>query len=307
MRLGGRRLAGMVVAVIMAGAVTNAAADTVSIWDYDVLTGFNGNNTFTSGGGTQIQNQTQVSWGATGGNVFTGDTGNSSTNRSGITIATTGAGNNDAPPPADVTGQVTTGATSIPGIGLGSWITHHNNPISGSFATLLTSQIDQTLTLVPNTPPIVGQQGPSTLTFTIFFAETPNSTPCTAPSPSGNPCNDIFALNPAQAFNQEFVFDGVDYFVSTFPVSGSGLTTFQPLTNAECAAAGANTGCVGFTTVEGQDTTIRFGFSITGEPITVPTGDVPQPATLMLAGLGLAAIGLVRNRKLILATRHRLS
>jgi len=297
MRLGKMWMSGLVAALIVATATTNATATFVSVWDYAIVTEFNGNNTFTSGGGTTIQNQTQVSWGATGGNVFGGDTGDSGANRSGLTIATTAPGANNAPPPATVTGQVTTGAVSIPGIGLGSWVTHHNNPISASFATLLTSQIDQTLTLTPFIPPTPGQQGPDTMTFTVFFAETPNSTPCAAASPPGNPCNDIFALNPSQAFNQQFSFDGVDYFVSVFSIAGSGLATFQPLSNSACAAANASPGCVGFTTVEGTDTTVRFGFSITGEPITVTTLDVPQPATLTLAGLGLATIRLARRRR----------
>jgi hypothetical protein len=200
-----RQLATAAVAVAAAAISSLAQATPVTIWNDSVLTEFNGTNTFTSGGGTLIQTPSQVSWGATGGNVFT-NTGNPDTNRSGITIADSDTlpGAND--PSADpISGQVTTKALSIPGIGLGAWITHHNNPISGTFATLTTTQIDSTLTLTltPNTPPTPGQQGPITLTFTVFFAETPNATPCVAPSPSGNPCNDIFALNPSSAFNQK--------------------------------------------------------------------------------------------------------
>lgn len=279
---------------IMTGAMSSLAQATpVTVWNYDLLTKFAGVNTFGSGGGTQIETDTQVSWGATGGDVFT-NTGNPSTNRSGITIADTDTAPGGNDPAADnISGLVNTNALSIPGIGLGAWITHHNNPISGTFATLLTSQISSTLTLFPNTPPLGGQEGPTTLTFTVYFAETPNvSGTCAAPSPAGNPCNDIFALNSVDAFNQSFVFDGETYFVSTFPLAGQGLGTFLPLSSAECAAAGANDGCVGFTTIEGQDTTVRFGFAITSEPVTVP-----EPGTLALLGAGLGVAGFLSRRR----------
>jgi hypothetical protein len=268
---------------VAAAAASVAHAVPVTLWNYDVLTKFAGTNTFSAGTGTQVQTETQVSWGGSG-SVFT-----SGSERSGITIADTGPGAND-PTASDILGTVTTNAVSIPGIGLAAWITHHNNPISGSYSTLLTSKISSTLTLTPNTPATPGQLGPATLDFTVYFAETPNAAPCAAASPT--PCNDIFALNASEAFNQTFGFDGETYYVSLFPISGGGLSTFLPLTSAECVAAGANAGCVGFTTVEAQDTTVRFGFAVTQQQIDV----IPEPGTLALAGLALAALGFRRQK-----------
>ena len=120
-------------------------------------------------------------------------------------------------------------------------------------------------------------------------------TPCTAPSPVGNPCNDIFALNESEAFNQSFVFDGITYCVNVFPLIGDIATSFPVLTDSECATAGAISGCVGFTTVEGQDTTIRFGFTVSAEPLRLPDLPVPEPGVLALVASALAAARVVRR------------
>ena len=228
------------------------------------------------------------------GNVFT-----AGSTRSGITIAdgeTTPGGNDPAADP--VTGEVDTNALSMDGIGLGAWITHHNNPIPPGSAKLLTTQLQSTLTLQPNTPALPGQFGPSSLFFTVFFTETPNSGNCVAQSPPNNPCNDIFAINSNQAFNQAFLFDDQLYFVSLFPIIDNAIASFPLLSNAECAAAGANAGCVGFTTIEGQNTTVQFGFAVTGEPITVPQ-TVPEPGSLALIGLTLAAAASMYRRRIV--------
>src|SRR5690349_6171508 len=126
---------------------TSAAhAAFITEWNYSLLTRFDGNNTFTLGGGTQIQTETQVSWGDPAGSVFVpGGT------RSGITLSDldTPPGGND--PDADpISGQVTTNGTTLGEIGLGGWITHHNNGLSILYASLRTTEIETTLTLTPN-------------------------------------------------------------------------------------------------------------------------------------------------------------
>jgi PEP-CTERM motif-containing protein len=279
----------MVLTALAASAVCPAIANAtpVSIWNYELTTSFTGVNTFGPGNGLQLQTDTQVSWGEAGGNVFI-DGGN----RSGITISDVDGTGAEDPTASPIIGTVTTNAVIEPGIGLGAWITHHNNVLNASLATLRTTQLESVLTMTPNTPMTPGSVGPSSLLFTVFFAETPNSTPCAAASPPGNPCNDIFAINSSQAFNQAFSFDGLAYFVSIFPIINGSPSTFPTLTSGECLAAGANNGCVGFTTVEGQNTTVRFGFAVTSRAI-----DLPEPGSLGLIAAALSAMGVAYRRR----------
>lgn len=269
-----------------------AQATLVTQWDYAVLTRFSGVNTFSLGYHTQIETETQVSWGDPSGDVFT-----SGSTRSGITLADldTAPGANDAA--ADpIEGQVTTNGTTLSEIGLGGWMTHHNNTVDPGYASLLTSEIESTLTLYPHTPAIGGQVGPATLAFTVHFAETGNAAPCVAASPAGNPCNDIFAVSEGDVFNQSFMFDGLTYFVNIFPILGDGIGGFSPLSNAECATVGAGDGCVGFTTVEGRDTTVHFGFSIAAGASPTRLA-VSEPGTVALIALALASAALPRRRR----------
>ena len=83
---------------------TAAHATMITEWNYSLLTRFSGNNTFRPGYPTQVETETQVSWGDPSGDVFVSGSG-----RSGITLADldTPPGEND--PAADpITGQVTT-------------------------------------------------------------------------------------------------------------------------------------------------------------------------------------------------------
>ncbi len=277
------------VGMLLFGAVGSADAVFVTEWNYTLFTEFNGTNTFTSGTGTKIQTDNQVSWGASGSaNAVFG-----TAERSGITIAQT-AGANQAL--TNVTGTYFTNSFANPG--QGHWITHHNKPISASYATLLTSQIESTLTLVPVNPPIGGQFGPATITFTVNFKETPNAGPCVAGT-GNTPCGDIFALQQ-DAFNVPFSFAGETYYVSIFPTQAIGITLpltggLPILSSAACQAAGIPSGvCVGFVTPEDQRTSVRFGFVITGQPINI----VPEPSTFVLIGAGLLGLGFAARRRM---------
>ncbi|KAF0182321.1 MAG: Uncharacterized protein FD164_1160 [Nitrospirae bacterium] len=291
MRIGmKKKLATLVtISLLLFGAGAPVDAAYISQWDYTLYTVFEGTNTFTSGSGTKIQQLNQVSWG--GSNTVFQPNVNGTVNRSGITIAQTAAANQIVVP---VAGVVNTDDSSAAGIGQGHWITHHNKPISASYATLTSSKISSTLTLKP-----AGFPGSPWLDqaiyFTVRFAETPNSLPCSAASPLRNPCNDIFAM-AADNFNQMIVIDDFKYYINIFPTDGPGIVagTLPLLPPNVCTVAGAGAGCVGFTTVEGQNTSIRFGFLITSEPINI----VPEPSTFVLIGAGLVGLGLAARRRM---------
>jgi hypothetical protein len=70
--------------------------------------------------------------------------------------------------------------------------------------------------------------------------------------------------------------------------------SFQTLSAAGCAATGARPGCVRFTTVERERTTVQFGFRVTSAPIA-PIG-VNEPGHLALLGLGVLGLALRLSR-----------
>lgn len=185
-----------------------------------------------------------------------------------------------------------TGDSPQPGTtAAGVTLTHNNfviNPPSLTAATLaVTLVLDAALPLDGD---LSGPGGLPSLVYEITFAETPNETPCAAASPPGNPCNDIF-VQKTGFLNQVLPWDGNDYFINIFPTTGGLLST---LTDAECTAAGAASGCFGFTTIEGQSNELAFGFTISSQRFGQ---EVPEPGILALLGIGLAAGALVRRRQ----------
>ena len=240
-----------------------AFASQVTQWDYVVDSAFNAAaTTFSSGrassNGTVAPSNLQISWGAANGSV--------GVNRSALEISAT--------PSSGV--LVTDGASQ-----LANTYTHVNNGNLGrNSVSLLTTQIDAQLQLRPSGS---GLSYASYLaSYTINFAETPN-TPGTCVVQSAVACDDIFVISGS--LNEAFVYDGFEYFVSFF--AAPALNT---LDDAVCAAAGAGSGCIGFTTQEFMSTAVNFNLAITSRAI-----EVPEPGSIALLGAGL--IGLVGLRR----------
>jgi hypothetical protein len=122
----------------------------------------------------------------------------------------------------------------------------------------------------------------------IAFAETLNSPPggCGFAESPSTPCRDIFVvLNPGDLIQELEIDlgDGETYFVE-IGVSGLGL-----LSDAACARAAEDPGCVGLTTAEGGMQTVQANIRIFTE--------APEPGTLAILALGLLGIGVVTRRK----------
>ena len=177
---------------------------------------------------------------------------------------------------------------AAPYLGISTSLTHTNNPI---YEPSLTSAILGNSILLTPLDPAQAALAPFNFLFNIAFTETTNGGTC-AVAGSPTPCNDIFVLTSG-LLNSSFGYDdgsGLStYYVNIFPTDGNVLSQLED--NA-CIAAGVGLGCIGFSTPEGQATTLPFGFTISSEPL-----QVPEPGALALFGTALMGLFAWRRRQ----------
>jgi hypothetical protein len=181
--------------------------------------------------------------------------------------------------------------TGGPSVG-GATFTHDNNVITGGSSELSTFDLQTRLNLVGTAEDAPGGSLPADeivgpITFDSFFTETANTTPCLPTS--GSVCDDIFVLSNAGQIGalgsgQSFIID--DYKYTVF-LDLAGLGT---LTDAECAEAGAASGCVGLTTEENTPNTFNTSLQIVAQ-------EVPAPGILALFGIGLMGLGFAAKHR----------
>jgi len=141
---------------------------------------------------------------------------------------------------------------------------HYNRPINAA-----ASSTDLSIAMQLTIDAILVNAGAFNFRFAID--ETPNTAPCAYPS--ATPCADRISFTNL-AVTDSFNIGGILYTVILTGFSTDGGVTISP----------------DFISDEGADNVIGLYGRI------VATSDIPEPSTLALFGLGLAAMGLMRKR-----------
>lgn len=244
--------------------------------------------------GSNINGSTKLAWGDPDGNP-----------QSSLVI---NPGADKTQPTNNVVNSVvntsTDGALQLADFADGPVLAHNNFAISASYETLDTAT-GQDFVGLTALAPALGPIANRSLSFDINFAETNNAL-TGANCPSGNPgngCSDIFTISGDEFGAVEDVVDSdtdafqIDQFL--IPADGGGFIQYTVfilteglgfLDNAICAAAGADNGCIGLVTLEGQTNEFQLRFAISAE-------EIPEPGVLALMALGLLMFVGVRRKK----------
>ena len=263
----------LMIASLLATALSplSATAGLVTTWEYFASSDWDSPVVFSGGNGTTTITDKVISWGADNGNYE----GNGTLNRSALVLDEM-AGN----------AYANTGAM-LPA--LTNSITHHNNVLNAGFQTLQSAVLRTSLTLKPFAPEMGPTFPAKVLNFDILFKETPNNgSPASCGFASVSSCDDIFVIINKEYLVTSFVYDGFKYTINLIETTQS----LNLLSAAACAVAGAEAGCLGFQTIEGQETTAQFGFFINAEQL-----DVSAPGTIGVLALGLLGLGLTSRRR----------
>lgn len=252
-----------IIALALATASLSASAAPVDTWFYGISTQWDSAKFTTSGTGTKSQTATQISWG-----------GSSDSQRSSLAIS-------DAPFFGWKVGTIDTNGFA----GDANDITHTNNAISSSFATLISGEMGVNVGLSPLVLP--SAYFPLSYAFSFKFFETANNGNCrwsNGNANKGKDCDDIFVF--AGDTSKSFTYAGETY------VASLGFDEkFIALTSDQCGKFfQSGSGCFALITDEGAKTTGSMNLSVS-------RNSVPEPGTLALLGASLIGFAAVRRRK----------